>query len=93
MYKLVSLIPASPPLKTDHEIANWRTETPEESLSGSLLSVLTANSTNLTQEVMDEAFCRDMEAFSEAFIADDPESRPGSCKPVNQTLCAVLYDR
>ena len=45
-----------------------RTETPEESLEESILSILTSsNSTNLTKEALDEAFCRDVEAFSEAF--------------------------
>ena len=45
-----------------------RTETPEESLEESILSILTSsNSTNLTRNTLDEAFCRDIEAFSEAF--------------------------
>ena len=45
-----------------------RTETPEESLEESILSILTSsNTTNLTKETLDEAFCRDVEAFSEAF--------------------------
>ena len=45
-----------------------RTETPEESLDESILSILTSsNSTNLTKQTIDEAFCRDVEAFSEAF--------------------------
>ena len=45
-----------------------RTETPEESLDESILSILTSsNSTNLTKQTLDEAFCRDVEAFSEAF--------------------------
>ena len=45
-----------------------RTETPEESLEESILSILTSsNTTNLTKETLDEAFCRDIEAFSEAF--------------------------
>ena len=43
-----------------------RTQTGEESLKESLLSVITA-SDNATLEVLDEAFCRDAEAFSEAF--------------------------
>ena len=44
----------------------FRTQTGEESLKESLLSVITA-SDNVTLEVLDEAFCRDVEAFSEAF--------------------------
>ena len=44
------------------------TETPEESLEESILTILTSsNSTNLTRDSLDEAFCRDVEAFSEAF--------------------------
>ena len=43
------------------------TETPEESLEESILTILTSsNSTNLTRDSLDEAFCRDVEAFSEA---------------------------
>ena len=44
----------------------FRTQTGEESLKESLLSVITA-SDNATLEVLNEAFCRDAEAFSEAF--------------------------
>ena len=41
---------------------------PEESLEESILTILTSsNSTNLTRDSLDEAFCRDVEAFSEAF--------------------------
>ena len=44
------------------------TEAPEESLEESILTILTSsNSTNLTRDSLDEAFCRDVEAFSEAF--------------------------
>ena len=44
----------------------FRTQTGEESLKESLLSVITS-SANTTLEVLNEAFCRDAEAFSEAF--------------------------
>ena len=47
----------------------FRTQTGEESLKESLLSVITA-SDNVTLEVLNEAFCRDAEAFSEAFQVD-----------------------
>jgi len=79
------------PHKTDHEIPKNRTETPEEGLEGSLLEFVITNSTNLTQEVMDEAFCRDMESYSEALQFDGP-GRPAACNPVKETLCAMLYD-
>ena len=49
----------------------FRTQTGEESLKESLLSVITA-SDNATLEVLDEAFCRDAEAFSEAFQVTRP---------------------
>lgn len=62
-------------------------------MEGSLLSLVTNNSTNLTREVVDEAFCRDMESFSEAFQVDDLNHRPGNCQPITTTYCAVLYDR
>ena len=40
------------------------TEAPEESLEESILIILTSsNSTNLTRDSLDEAFCRDVEAF------------------------------
>jgi len=70
-----------------------RTETPEESLEESILSILTSsNTTNLTKETLDEAFCRDVEAFSEAFQVDDLYHRPDNCQPIASDHCAVLYD-
>jgi len=70
-----------------------RTETPEESLEESILSILTSsNSTNLTRNTLDEAFCRDIEAFSEAFQVDDLFHRPDNCQPIASDHCAVLYD-
>jgi len=73
------------------EIPTNRTQTGEESLKESLLSVITA-SDNATLEVLDEAFCRDAEAFSEAFQVDDTINRPSNCQPINNNLCAILYD-
>lgn len=69
------------------------TETPEESLEESILTILTSsNSTNLTRDSLDEAFCRDVEAFSEAFQVDDLFHRPDDCQPIASDLCAALYD-
>jgi len=76
---------------TTIEIPTNRTQTVEEGLKESLLSVVTA-SDNVTLDVLNEAFCRDAEAFSEAFEVDDLENRPPNCQPIDNKLCAVLYD-
>jgi len=69
------------------------TEAPEESLEESILTILTSsNSTNLTRDSLDEAFCRDVEAFSEAFQVDDFFHRPDDCQPIASDLCAAFYD-
>ena len=46
-------------------IPDDRTETKEESLSGSLLKFVDAK--NASKASLEEAFCRDIDAFSEAF--------------------------
>ena len=51
-------------------IAQNRSETAEEALLDTLTGFLTSTETNATSSVMREAFCRDMEAFSEVFRAD-----------------------
>ena len=82
------------PNNTETEIPVNRTQSPAEGLEDSLLSILTtSNSTNLTSEVLDEAFCRDTEAFSEAFQVDDLFHRPEGCQPISSNICAMLYDR
>jgi len=60
------------PLKAkEREIPRDRTENPEEALHDTLLSTLTnSNNTNVSGEVLHEAFCRDMEAFSDVFLED-----------------------
>ena len=60
------------PLKArEREIPRDRTETPEEALYDTLLSFLTSSgSANVSGEVLHEAFCRDMEAFSDVFLED-----------------------
>jgi len=73
------------------EIPTNRTQTAEEGLKESLLSVITA-SDNATLDVLNEAFCRDAEAFSEAFQVDDTINRPANCQPIDNNLCAILYD-
>ena len=55
----------------EREIPRDRTENPEEALHDTLFSFLTSsNNTNVTGEVLHEAFCRDMEAFSDVFLED-----------------------
>jgi len=65
-----------------------RTETKEESLSGSLLKYV--NSTDATKASLEEAFCRDIDAFNEAFQVED--GRPSKCKEVPKAACAMLHD-
>ena len=55
----------------EREIPRDRTETPEEALYDTLLSFLTSSGkANVSGEVLHEAFCRDMEAFSDVFLED-----------------------
>ena len=55
----------------EREIPQNRTETPEEALHDTLLSILTSSDQdNVTEEVLHEAYCRDMEAFSDVFLED-----------------------
>ena len=49
-------------------IPDDRTETKEESLSGSLLNFVDAK--NASKANLEEAFCRDIDAFNEAFQVD-----------------------
>ena len=60
------------PLKAEErEIPRNRTETPEEALYDTLISILTSpDQENVTEEVLHEAYCRDMEAFSDVFLED-----------------------
>ena len=51
---------------TEEEEVTKRTETPEESLTESLLYEDIDNE-NITKKDLDELFCRDIEAFSQAF--------------------------
>ena len=76
-----------------------RSETPSESLEESLLLVLQAftglasnTSTNLEADMWQEAYCRDVEAFSHLLHLEENE-RPQKCPQINTSLCAVLYDR
>jgi len=70
-------------------IPDDRTETKEESLSGSLLKYM--DTTTASKADLTEAFCRDIESFNEAFQMDD-SVRPDACDEVPDTVCAVLYD-
>jgi len=70
-------------------IPDDRTETKEESLSGSLLKFVDAK--NASKASLEEAFCRDIDAFNEAFQIDDA-GKPGACKEVPTKACAVLHD-
>ena len=49
---------------------DWdRTETPEESMSGSMLQYLEKR--DITEQQLEEAFCRDIDAFNSLFIVRD----------------------
>jgi len=73
-----------------------RTQTPEEALELSILSTLSHTSTNtsikLSAHKHEEALCRDLEAFSPAFALRVAEERPGNCKEIPTSVCAILYD-
>ena len=80
----------------DTTIPTTRTQTIEESLNESLLGVLipaSQSATNVTDEILKEALCRDLEAFDEVFEVDDLDHRPEYCPPIENSMCAVLYDR
>ena len=49
----------------EHPFPNDRTETKDESLSGSILKYMDAE--HASKEELEEAFCRDTDAFNEAF--------------------------
>lgn len=70
-----------------------RTETPTESLTDSLLyeDFPSVEDEIIPAKELDELFCRDIDAFSEAYQMVD-ENRPYSCPEVPDVLCAVLYD-
>ena len=79
-----------------------RTQTIEESLDESLLGVLiplegssraSQSATNVTDDILKEALCRDLEAFDEIYEVDDLDNRPEYCPPIQNSMCAVLYDR
>jgi len=70
-------------------IPDDRTETKEESLSGSLLKLV--DSKNASKAHLEEAFCRDIDAFNQAFQVDDA-GRPAACTELTPSACAVLYD-
>ena len=55
-----------------------RTQTIEESLDESLLGMLIpmGQDSNVTDEVLKEALCRDLEAFDEIFEVDDFKNWP-----------------
>ena len=48
---------------------------------------------NVTDDILKEALCRDLEAFDEIFEVDDLDHRPEYCPPIQNSMCAVLYDR
>jgi len=68
-----------------------RTQTPEESLEESLLSQDIVGYKSITEKDLDELFCREIDAFSEAFQAEEV-GRPEHCREVPPSVCAVLYD-
>lgn len=70
-------------------IPDDRTETKEESLSGSLLKFVDAK--NASKANLEEAFCRDIDAFNEAFQVEDA-GRPANCPQVPTGACAILHD-
>jgi len=65
-----------------------RTETEDESLSGSLLKYIDVK--NASKKDLEETFCRDIDAFSEAFPVSESSCNGCSCQDIR--LCAVLYD-
>ena len=81
------------PKNFEQEIPTNRTQIPREAVEHSLLSSLASIDIYITEQMEDEAFCRDIEAFSEAFQVDDLYHRPPDCQPLEHFICAVLLDR
>jgi len=71
-------------------IPDDRTETRNESLSDSLLKYVDAK--NASKENLEEAFCRDIDAFNEAFQIDNNDGKPHNCDEVPTKACAILFD-
>ena len=71
-------------------IPDDRTENRNESLSRSILRYIEAK--KASRKDLEEAFCRDIDAFSEVFEVNSNSGKPISCNNVPPTLCAVMYD-
>ena len=71
-------------------IPDNRTQTKTESLSQSLLNYVDAH--NASKSSLEEAFCRDIDAFNEAFQFDRTSDKPSTCQEVPASVCATLYD-
>jgi len=74
----------------DLTIPDDRTQTKNESLSDSLLKYIDAK--GASKENLEEAFCRDIDAFSEVFQLDTAAGKPYRCKDVPRQACAILFD-
>jgi len=72
-------------------IPTSRTETQAEALSSSIFRFIKKRDPDITKNSLEEAFCRDIDAFNEAFAIDDA-GRPTNCPEIPSYNCAVLYD-
>merc|ERR1712059_243076 len=66
-----------------------RSETANEALADSILTFLPSN---ITEPILKQAFCRDVESFSDVFEVDDLHHRPTGCPTIEDSHCATLYD-
>jgi len=75
-------------------IPKTRTETKSEAISSSIFRFIDMKRykyVKIPKESLEEAFCRDIDAFNEAFAIDDA-GRPIECPEIPTNTCAVLYD-
>merc|ERR1719474_111905 len=86
---LLSSKPEDMVKKDEILIVDNRTETIEESLENSLFKYV--DTENASEVELTDAFCRDVDAFNEAFQSST-EGKPDTCPAIPATSCAVLYD-
>eukprot|EP00092_Neocalanus_flemingeri_P065792 GFUD01080070.1.p1 GENE.GFUD01080070.1~~GFUD01080070.1.p1 ORF type:complete len:626 (+),score=105.07 GFUD01080070.1:130-1878(+) len=72
------------------ETANDRTESKNESLASSLL--IHIKDTQPQEQDLVEAFCRDVDAFNQAFEVESVWRPSEYCASVPASVCAVVYD-
>jgi len=87
--------------KNISSVPSWGTQAPYQALEFSIWAPFSKfNMSLLSEEEMDEAFCRDVESFSPAYTprikiqgySSGPNERPANCPSIPTRVCALLFD-